>query len=110
MIETDNSQNSNELKDKLLEQLASIVSQLKDITEFNNRELKAISVLSMNPFMRRFFTSDKSKNLDYVDNKKHLKRKYEKTLLKTITKISESLSQSYDDSKFINFFSRDKRG
>lgn len=92
---------SEKTQEKLLNELSNTIQELKQITEFGKRELKAISILSMNPFMRRFFTSNPDKNLDYIDNKKHLKRKFEKTLLK----VNENLSSAIGTRELLNALS-----
>ena len=76
---------------KLIDLMLLLTQEVSEITEFNKRELKAISILSINPFMRRFFTSNDTKNLDYIDNKKHLKRKHSKELLKLVKYISNAI-------------------
>lgn len=113
--ESDNTKNDINTRE-ILEQLNLLNKQFENITEYSKRELKGISILSMNPFMKRFFTADLEKNVDYIDNKKHLNRKYEKTLkelhrnttnaLGSYQLVKILLAGGNDNRKFLNMMKR----
>jgi len=111
VIQPLNRDNNDKLQEYLIKELSEIRKNMLDITEYSNREIKAISVLSMNPFMKRFFCSNSEKDLSLVENKKHIKRKFEKTLLKMDKNRSNVIANisNENEGKFFNFFNRDKR-
>lgn len=57
--------------------LRDLTSYFKDITEFSERELKAISLLSTDKYLSEMVEQ-------YILNKKHVKRKHSKEILKAL--------------------------
>ena len=55
--------------------LKGLTAKIDDITEFNTKELRAISILQTDKIYKKMFTF-------YLVNKKHLKRQFAKELLK----------------------------
>lgn len=72
-------------KKQIIELLTRILSDLESITEFNDRELKAISILETDPYFKEY--------LDFfIQNKKHIKRKHSKEILEALRVIANGLS------------------
>lgn len=82
--------------DKIYELLNRILDSLDKITEFNDRELKAISILETDPFFKEY--------LDFfIQNKKHIKRKHSKEILQALANIASTLRQNNDTNKKFEF-------
>jgi len=79
-------QNNENQKDKVLaNSFEKIITLFENITEFNNRELKNISLLLTNKYYAKLLSF-------YILNKKHLKRKYAKEIILIVTEFSKILS------------------
>lgn len=85
----------NQIADILLE----ISKQVFKITEFNPRELMAISMLYNHKYIRPYLDI-------YLANKKHYKRKHSKELLKMIEYISSMISMRMSENDQASTFSR----
>ena len=82
--------------DKIYQLLNRILDSLDKITEFNDRELKAISILETDPFFKEY--------LDFfIQNKKHIKRKHSKEILQALANIASTLRQNNDSNKKFEF-------
>lgn len=76
----------NEKNEKqIIQLLTRILTDLEGITEFNERELKAISILETDPFFKEYLDF-------YILNKKHIKRKHSKEILEALKTVASSLS------------------
>lgn len=80
-----------ENRDTLAKALETLIIAITNITEYSQRELKAISILSTNRYIKEMLEL-------YVPNKKHLKRKHSLELLKSLKYVSQALSVSNDNS------------
>jgi len=82
--------------DKIYQLLNRILDSLDKITEFNDRELKAISILETDPFFKEY--------LDFfIQNKKHIKRKHSKEILRALANIASTLRQNSDSNRKFEF-------
>ncbi len=72
---------------KIVDLLQQILDSIKEITEFNERELKAISILETDPFFEEYLRF-------FILNKKHVKRKHAKELLEALRNISDSMKET----------------
>lgn len=72
---------------KIVDLLQQILNSINEITEFNERELKAISILETDPFFQEYLEF-------FIDNKKHVKRKHARELLESLKAIAESLQSN----------------
>ena len=76
-------------KDVALSKALELLTQLfNNITEFNKTELKSISLIQNDRYMKDMLTF-------FLQNKKHLKRKYSKEILKAF----EMCSRDYNPNK-----------
>jgi isocitrate dehydrogenase len=62
--------------------ISEVVDQMRDITEFSNSELKSISLCLTDRFLAEMLKY-------YISNKKHIKRKYAKELIKILEKLTQ---------------------
>lgn len=69
---------------KIIDLLQQILNSINEITEFNERELKAISILETDPFFQEYLEF-------FIDNKKHVKRKHARELLESLKAIAEAI-------------------
>lgn len=58
-----------------------VLEQVKQITEFNEQELKAISMIQNDRYLQELLVF-------YIANKKHIRRKFSKEILDVFGKIS----------------------
>lgn len=72
---------------KVGEALGEIIKLFKDIQEFSQDELKAISLLQTDKYYQVLLAY-------YILNRKHVKRKYAKEILTALDKLANALSQS----------------
>jgi len=70
--------------------IEKIVKFFENITDFNSRELKAISILITNKYYANLLNF-------YIANKKHIKRKHAKEILEALKIISEPLKIQEND-------------
>jgi argininosuccinate lyase len=78
-------QKTNEIDSKIANTLDLLIKGILNITEFNEKELKAISILQTDYRMKKYLAG-------YLSNKKHIKRKHSDELIKALKTISESIS------------------
>lgn len=83
----------------LAKALSELTVYFKEITEFSTKELKAISLLQTDQFLAKLLEF-------YVINKKHVKRKYSKEILKAFEMCSRE--PKIDKSLVDSFFHRNR--
>ena len=104
-IPLDSNQDS-AIDSKIAESLNLLVNGILNITEYNEKELKAISILSTDPRLNKYLEVFKS-------NKKHIKRKHSTEILKALKTIAISIgrTENSNDMSSMNdrqFFNRRK--
>lgn len=98
------SNNKENKTDKVLaDSLSKLVGMMDNLTEYSNRQILPLSLLQANKYYAKYLEF-------YIKNKKHVKRKFSKELLKVITAISETIGSKLNESNgLVNFFDRSKR-
>lgn len=98
-------QQNNEIDSKIAESLNLLVGGIINITEFSDKELKAISILSTDRRLNNYLKV-------MLVNKKHIKRKHSVELLKALKTIAISIgrSESATDMSSMNDRNFFKRG
>ena len=80
----------------LAKSLKDLVKYIKDITEFNQFELKAISLIQTDKYMKDLLGF-------YIANKKHLKRRHSKEILTALKSISGNVRENQFFRKMLRF-------
>jgi len=87
----------------LAQSLKEMVELFKGITEFNNRQLLPISLLQTDKYFAELLSF-------YIENKKHIKRKYAKEIIIIFEHIAKTIGARLNDSQlesekgFMNLF------
>lgn len=89
----------NVLEKAVANSLSKLVNYLDNLTEYGNRELKSISVIENDKYLRNLLTK-------YEKNKKHVNRKFSKEILKAIKLISNYQSKDDNSGIFSRLFNR----
>jgi len=90
LFEDDLGLNKNEIDIKIANTLEFLVKAIDNITEFNQNELKAISILQTDYRIKRYLSA-------YLSNKKHIKRKHSDELIKALKTIALCVSHQNDN-------------
>lgn len=77
----------------LLDMLRNLIKEVEQITEFNESELKALSLVETDQFLADLL-------IYYKANKKHVKRKYSAEIREVIDKIAQTAQMSSMSSNF----------
>ena len=80
----------------LASSLKILIGYVKEITEFNNSELKAISLIQTDKYLKKMLEY-------YVKNKKHLKRRHSKEIMKALENVSGNIHSNNFFKKLMKF-------
>ena len=80
---------------ELAQSLNTLTNLLKEITEFSSYELKSISLLQSDKYLKELLTF-------FIANKKHIKRKYSKEILDALDKISTAIANTMNSDNMFN--------
>lgn len=83
--------------------IEKIVEYFNNITDFNSRELKAMSILMTNKYYANLLKF-------YIENKKHVKRKHAKEIMEALKIIAEASKIDNEQENELGFLKRLRGG
>lgn len=101
----ENPQKEDKFRNTLANAIDKLVDKFENITEYNSYELKSLSLLQTDKYLRKMLTF-------FIDNKKHLNRKYANEIIELAKTFSESGRSNELDEKdgfFSRLFNKDSR-
>lgn len=93
---------SSPIDETIANSLRDLIELLKNVTEFKPNELKAISLLQTDEYLKNMLDF-------YILNKKHIKRKHSKEILEAIKYLSEALQVKQSENQFYGMLPNARR-
>ncbi|MBD3216218.1 MAG: hypothetical protein GF311_26630 [Candidatus Lokiarchaeota archaeon] len=91
----------NEVDDALAKSLMMLISMLNNVKDYKKSELRLHTMLNTDKDFRRLLSWEEQ-------NRKHIDRKHEKSIMKAIENISKAIAVEYNMNKQVSFWGRIK--